>query len=99
MPANDAFPGFPKDLFLFLQALASNNNRDWEERAVERETDEGLESMGISGQQEIAAIGKALERIEDGSYGVCVRCGDDISSERLDVLPFTPVCRNCAAGK
>ena len=29
MPANDAFPGFPEDLFLFLQALAGNNNRDW----------------------------------------------------------------------
>ena len=29
MPANDAFPGFPEDLFLFLQALAANNNRDW----------------------------------------------------------------------
>ncbi|MHA1127489.1 MAG: TraR/DksA C4-type zinc finger protein, partial [Alphaproteobacteria bacterium] len=30
-------------------------------------------------------------------YGVCVACGEDISEERLDVLPDTPKCRKCAA--
>lgn len=29
VPGNDAFPGFPEDLFLFLRDLAANNNRDW----------------------------------------------------------------------
>jgi len=29
MSGNDTFPGFPEDLFLFLQALSENNNRDW----------------------------------------------------------------------
>jgi RNA polymerase-binding transcription factor DksA len=35
--------------------------------------------------------------MEKGEYGICVACGDPISEERLDVLPHTPKCRNCAA--
>lgn len=77
--------------------LDSHSSKDWEELAVEREEDEVLEGMGQSGLAEIEKIRAALGRIEDGSYGSCVRCGEPISEERLDVLPATPFCRNCAA--
>jgi RNA polymerase-binding transcription factor DksA len=77
--------------------LEHHNNPDWEDRAVERETDEVLESMGLSAQQEMKAIHFALKRIEDGEYGTCQSCGDTVSEERLDVLPYTPFCRNCAS--
>ena len=76
--------------------LDSHDSKDWEELAVEREEDEVLEGMGQSGLAEIEKLRAALARIEDGSYGICVRCGEDISAERLDVLPATPFCRNCA---
>jgi RNA polymerase-binding transcription factor DksA len=76
--------------------LDSHNSRDWEELATEREEDEVLEGMGQSGLAEIERIRAALARIEDGSYGFCVTCGNEISQERLDVLPATPFCRNCA---
>ena len=67
------------------------------EAAIEREGDEVLEDLGAAGLQEIRMIEAALERIERDEYGVCVVCGDPISEERLDVLPQTPKCRNCAA--
>ena len=76
--------------------LDSHSSRDWEELATERESDEVLEGMGHSGQQEIRAISAALERIESGDYGFCVKCGAEIGDARLDVLPYTPFCRNCA---
>ena len=76
--------------------LDSHASKDWEELAVEREEDEVLEGMGQSGLAEIEKLRAALSRIEEGSYGYCVRCGEEISSERLDVLPATPFCRNCA---
>lgn len=76
--------------------LDSHNSRDWEELATEREGEEVLESMGNSGQQEIRAIAAALSRIEAGDYGFCVKCGAEIGDARLDVLPYTPFCRNCA---
>jgi RNA polymerase-binding transcription factor DksA len=76
--------------------LDSHQSKDWEEMAVEREDDEVLEGLGVSGQEEIARIRAALARIEAGEYGVCVTCGEDIAEERLDLLPATPFCRRCA---
>ncbi len=67
------------------------------EAAIERESDEVLEDLGAAGLLEIRMIEAALLRIERGEYGICVSCGDPISEERLDVLPQTPKCRNCAA--
>ncbi|WP_225029764.1 TraR/DksA family transcriptional regulator [Xinfangfangia pollutisoli] len=78
--------------------LDSHNNRDWEELAVEREGDEVLEASGLSGQQELRMIEAALTRLDQGEYGFCARCGAEIAPERLDVLPWTPLCRSCAAG-
>ncbi len=79
------------------EELDSHQSKDWEELATEREEDEVLEGMGQSGLAEIDGIRAALERIEDGSYGYCVKCGDRIAEERLDVLPATPFCRKCAS--
>lgn len=76
--------------------LDSHDAKDWEDLATEREADEVLENMGVSGQNEIRQIEAALERIDSGEYGFCVKCGESITDERLDVLPYTPFCRNCA---
>jgi len=86
-----------KRLHVIDDELESHNSADWEELAVEREGDEVLEEMGSSGLQEIRAIDAALERMNAGEYGFCVKCGAAISEERLDVLPYTPFCRVCAA--
>ncbi len=40
-------------------------------------------------------IDDALERMEEGSYGVCESCGLEIAEERLDAMPFTRLCRDC----
>lgn len=40
-------------------------------------------------------INKALEKIENGVYGVCERCGEDISIKRLDARPVAELCINC----
>lgn len=72
--------------------------KDWEDAAVEREGDEVLEGLGQTGQEEIARIQAALQRIRDGEYGYCVKCGAEISEARLEVLPETPLCMSCASG-
>lgn len=43
----------------------------------------------------LAEIDAALARMVEGCYGLCVRCGGHIASERLAVLPMTPLCTNC----
>ncbi|MHA3916152.1 TraR/DksA family transcriptional regulator [Halovulum sp. GXIMD14793] len=70
--------------------------KDFEDRASEREEDEVLETMGQSGLEEVAMIRAALVRMAEGTYGDCVRCGENISEARLDLLPQTPFCRTCA---
>jgi len=43
----------------------------------------------------IKQIDDALERMEEGSYGVCESCGLEIAEERLAAMPFTRLCRDC----
>jgi DnaK suppressor protein len=43
----------------------------------------------------LRAIDAALERMEDGSFGTCDRCGQEIGLERLAALPVTTRCVNC----
>lgn len=76
--------------------LDAHDSKDWEDLATERETDEVLEGLGLSGQQEIRMIRAALGRIESGDYGYCVTCGGPIAEARLDLVPATPFCRRCA---
>jgi DnaK suppressor protein len=43
----------------------------------------------------ITKVKKALDRIEDGTFGVCEKCGEDISEGRLKARPVTTFCINC----
>lgn len=69
---------------------------DWSEQASERENDEVLESLGTSSEIKLRMIEHALRKIEDGNYFVCENCGGDIPEARLELLPFTPYCVDCA---
>lgn len=76
--------------------LDAPRTRDDDDRAIEAEGDEVLEDLGLAGQEELRAIDAALQRIEDGEYGICVRCGDAIAPARLEAIPTAALCRNCA---
>jgi RNA polymerase-binding protein DksA len=43
----------------------------------------------------IAEIDAALERIDEGTYGTCVRCGNTIAEERLEAMPYATMCIEC----
>ncbi len=43
----------------------------------------------------IKKIKTALERIDDGSYGICEECGEDIGTKRLEARPVTTLCIEC----
>ena len=48
-------------------------------------------------QRELRRVEAALQRIDEGTYGECVRCGDLIDPRRLEADPATPICHACAA--
>jgi len=43
----------------------------------------------------IKKVQQALTRIEEGEFGICVECGDDIGIARLKARPMTTLCINC----
>lgn len=45
----------------------------------------------------LGKVQNALRRIESGGYGICERCGKSIPLERLDALPYSTMCVDCAA--
>lgn len=45
--------------------------------------------------QQLALIDAALARLDDGTFGTCVRCGRPIAAERLEALPWAPRCIDC----
>ncbi len=78
------------------QTLDETPSKDWEDRSSERQGDEVLESLGQAELAEVRRIDAALGRIGAGTYGICQTCSDEISAARLDLLPATPFCKNCA---
>ena len=76
--------------------LSETPDADSSERAVQLEDDESLEAQAAVISDEIASIRRAIERIEDGSYGECVRCGNEIAPGRLEARPESALCIECA---
>jgi RNA polymerase-binding transcription factor DksA len=67
----------------------TDNAHEWENADV-REA-ELAESM-----DELQGIDEALQRIAQGTYGICERCGESIAEGRLEALPAAVLCINCA---
>ena len=47
-------------------------------------------------QAELKRIDSALARLDDGDFGFCVICGEEIGLERLNMDPAVPTCIDCA---
>jgi RNA polymerase-binding transcription factor DksA len=52
--------------------------------------------MLAQSERHLADIEAALLRLDDGSYGICKRCGGAIAIGRLQARPQSPLCIRCA---
>ena len=77
--------------------LAEPPDADSSERAVQMEDDDALEAQAALVSNEIASVRRALERIEDGTYGECANCGNAIADGRLEARPEAALCIECAS--
>jgi DnaK suppressor protein len=84
---------------------------DSESRAErEGNKDEGMDTYDLASEErdreinfilsdreraKLKQIDDALERLDDGAYGVCESCGLEIAEERLEAMPFSRLCRDC----
>lgn len=88
------------DLQLRLSSIKKDvtqaHSGDSAEQAQERENDEVVDAIGNETNLSIRVIQSALERIENGTYGVCESCGEDIGKARLEAIPEATSCVDCA---
>ena len=45
---------------------------------------------------ELGRVDAALHRLDEGTYGTCMSCGKQIAPERLEAIPWSPTCIDCA---
>ena len=74
------------------QGQSDNHPGDLATITLDREIDYTLEE---NEERVIAAIDAALARIDDGTFGTCLGCGQEIAPERLEAVPWTTQCIDC----
>ncbi|MDP3976505.1 MAG: TraR/DksA family transcriptional regulator [Pseudomonas sp.] len=78
------------------QDLARSHSPDFAEQALQRQNDEVLEALLDEAEKGLRQVGMAKLRLDEGTYGDCLRCGESIEPARLQVLPATEYCLRCA---
>jgi DnaK suppressor protein len=76
--------------------LAEPLSADSEEQAVETEDDAALVGQESLIADRIVSVRAAIQRIDNGTYGNCFKCGGAIAPARLAVLPEATLCIDCA---
>jgi DnaK suppressor protein len=79
-----------------LRFVAEDRESEIEERAQEESAAHLLARLDDRGKEEIRAIDRALHRLAEGTYGICVRCKKPIPVARLEAAPTAPHCAHCA---
>jgi RNA polymerase-binding protein DksA len=69
---------------------------DSADRAQEQENDEVLQRLEDSTVALLAQYERALARLEAGRYGTCETCGDAIDESRIELMPQSTQCLDCA---
>jgi DnaK suppressor protein len=64
--------------------------------AISRLTEIGV---GRNLEESLIRIERALAKLDEGTYGICDSCGQPIAPRRLEVMPDSVLCIDCAAGK
>ncbi|HVB21322.1 MAG TPA: TraR/DksA family transcriptional regulator [Ktedonobacteraceae bacterium] len=71
---------------------ASEGPQDFEEVAVDFLETQQEQSIQVNEQALLTEIEQALERLDNGTYGKCVVCGDPIPEKRLEAIPWAARC-------
>lgn len=58
-----------------------------------------VEALAAKLREALSEVQRALEKIDEGTYGICERCGQPIAEARLEVMPAARYCINCASKK
>ena len=65
------------------------------DRADTERTHEVSILLSVRDKEKLLAIDEALERLDEGTFGVCEECGDEIGAARLKAMPLAKSCVSC----
>jgi DnaK suppressor protein len=91
----ESLVGQVQEAELYSRERDSEATQDPADMAANAYTKELLVSMSDNDRQLLKLIDEALERIEAGGYGKCVRCGNPLPDKRLDAVPWARHCLPC----
>jgi len=105
-----AFLKQAKETLLDMKTQMLRGIRDDMKEDREGEKDDGRDTYDVASEErdreinylltdrdrgKVQSIDQALERIEEGTYGICENCEGEITHERLKAMPFTRLCVQC----
>jgi len=105
-----AFIKQAKETLLDMKAQVLRGIRDDLKQGREGQKDDGRDTYDVASEErdreisylltdrdrsKLQSVDQALERIEEGTYGICESCDGEITAERLKVMPFTRLCVQC----
>lgn len=67
-------------------------NEHWEDQAISYRQNDVRKSLMAEARQNLIYVENALSRIENGTYGECEVCGEQIEEQRLEALPYATLC-------
>jgi DnaK suppressor protein len=76
-------------------SLDAEATQDSADRCIISVSKESLFERSSQRRTVLGLIEAALKRIADGSFGICLGCGDEIQDPRLQALPWTQFCPRC----
>ena len=80
---------------LYEKGLDDDATKDLGDQANTAYTREFFFELGNGDRRLLRDVVSALQKIDDGSFGACERCGEPIADRRLDALPFARYCIDC----
>ncbi len=74
---------------------STDDLQDAADHAVQSYQKELLFLQGTQGHSQLAQVRSALDRLDEGTFGECLQCGNEIGEKRLEAVPWTPHCISC----
>ena len=85
-----------EDMRNLVKPVDSGDEADVASDVIDRQL---LTALGAQDANRLKQIDNAIDRINQNKYGLCVICGKEIPEERLEILPHTLMCINCASAE
>ncbi len=80
---------------LYGKGQEDDSIKDLGDQATTAYTREFLFELGNGDRRLLKEVVTALQKIDEGTFGACERCGEPIAEKRLEALPFARYCIGC----